>query len=187
VLLAVDGRSGAGKTTLANRLAGELRRDGRDVGLFHLEELYEGWNGLEAGLRAYLRDVLGPLARGEAASWTPWDWTSEAPAERARTTQAHAVVLLEGVGAGIPAARRLLTATLTLRSPAPGRRARALARDGETFRPHWDTWAAQEETLPPAEDGPLDASWDVEDPAEETLPERAVRWARKALDASSGA
>ena len=29
--------------------------------------------------------------------------------------------------------------------PGPPRRTRALARDGETFAPHWDRWAAQEE------------------------------------------
>jgi hypothetical protein len=32
-----------------------------------------------------------------------------------------------------------------MQAPTSSRRARALARDGDTYRPHWDRWAAQEE------------------------------------------
>ena len=31
--------------------------------------------------------------------------------------------------------------------PAEERRRRALARDGETFRPYWERWASQEDAL----------------------------------------
>ncbi|MFC6235722.1 hypothetical protein ACFPZL_11580, partial [Leucobacter soli] len=41
--------------------------------------------------------------------------------------------------------------SLWLECPAPLRRQRALARDGEIFAPHWDSWAAQEETQIAAE------------------------------------
>ena len=45
----------------------------------------------------------------------------------------------------ITAARPLLDLAVWLELETPARRTRALARDGETFAPHWDRWAAQEE------------------------------------------
>ena len=32
-------------------------------------------------------------------------------------------------------------------APASVRKNRALDRDGDTFAPHWDAWAAQEDTM----------------------------------------
>ena len=75
VLIAVDGRSGAGKTTLAVELAALLRTH-RTVSLFHLEDIYPGWQGLAGGQRRYLDTVLRPLAGGNTAHWTAWDWTN---------------------------------------------------------------------------------------------------------------
>jgi para-aminobenzoate synthetase len=69
VIIAVDGRSGAGKTTLAVELATRLRAHHK-VSLFHLEDIYPGWNGLLAGIDRYVATVLEPLSRGEAATWT---------------------------------------------------------------------------------------------------------------------
>jgi para-aminobenzoate synthetase len=43
VIIAVDGRSGAGKTTLAVELAARLRAHHK-VSLFHLEDIYPGWH-----------------------------------------------------------------------------------------------------------------------------------------------
>jgi anthranilate synthase component 1/para-aminobenzoate synthetase len=34
-----------------------------------------------------------------------------------------------------------------MEAPASVRKKRALDRDGETFAPHWDTWAAQEDAM----------------------------------------
>ena len=64
VIIAIDGRSGAGKTTLAIELAARLREHHK-VSLFHLEDIYPGWNGLAAGIERYVTTVLAPLHRGE--------------------------------------------------------------------------------------------------------------------------
>ena len=54
-IIAVDGRSGSGKTTLAQRLAATLRQHPVQGGPLtvlelSLENMYPGWDGLEAGV-----------------------------------------------------------------------------------------------------------------------------------------
>jgi para-aminobenzoate synthetase len=51
VIIAIDGRSGAGKTTLAIELAATLRNHHK-VSLFHLEDIYPGWDGLSPASNA---------------------------------------------------------------------------------------------------------------------------------------
>jgi hypothetical protein len=55
------------------------------------------------------------------------------------------VVLLEGAGCGARAAAGWLAGLLWVDADPALRRARALGRDGDTYAPHWDRWAAQEE------------------------------------------
>jgi para-aminobenzoate synthetase len=143
VIIAIDGRSGAGKTTLAIELAARLREHHR-VSLFHLEDIYPGWNGLAAGIERYVTTVLAPLRRGEAAEWISWDWERHYDGQ-ARTTLPAEIVIVEGVGAAADAARPLLDAVIWAESSDADRRSRALARDGSTYEPFWDQWAAQEE------------------------------------------
>lgn len=150
LLIAVDGFSGAGKTSLALELAAELRAH-RSVALFHLEDVYPGWDGLDTGMDYYRRRVLEPLAQGRSADWQSWDWAAGRYSTQHATEPAD-IVIFEGVGAGHRAARHLLDAVLWIESPEAVRRERALARDGETYAPHWNRWAAQE------------AAWAVVDP-----------------------
>ncbi len=150
MLIAVDGRSGAGKTTLALELAALLRRH-RSVGVFHLEDIYPGWNGLEDGRRRYWETVLEPLSRGLSARWTAWNWTADTDGER-RVTEPAEVVILEGVGAADAAARQLLDAVIWIEADAGQRRTRAIARDGAGYEPYWDTWAGQEQKWLAADD-----------------------------------
>jgi anthranilate synthase component 1/para-aminobenzoate synthetase len=143
VIIAVDGRSGAGKTTLAIELAARLREHHK-VSLFHLEDVYPGWNGLAAGIERYVTTVLAPLSRGEAAEWVSWDWENHYDGQ-SRTTLPAEIVIVEGVGAAAASARPLLDAVVWAESSDVDRRTRALARDGSTYEPFWDQWAAQED------------------------------------------
>ena len=63
----------------------------------------------------------------------------------ALTSDPRGVEILEGCGALNPASARLADVRVWVESPTPSRKRRALERDGEGFRPHWDRWAAQED------------------------------------------
>lgn len=142
-VVGIDGRSGAGKTTLTDQLAAVLRRS-YDVVTFRLEDLYPGWNGLAEGMSEYRTRILEPLRRGEDAHWTAWDWLTSEPGTP-RLTRAAEIVLVEGVGACHREARALLDTSVWVELPTWQRKQRALARDGATYENYWDVWAEQEE------------------------------------------
>ncbi len=137
----IDGRSGSGKTTLADRLAA-----GSGAAILHLDELYPGWDGLAEGSRSVARAL-------RAGEYLRYDWEAGAFSERVVLDPARPLVI-EGCGAltlaNLAAARAWARGsgavrTIWMECPDELRRDRALARDGEMFRPHWERWAAQEE------------------------------------------
>lgn len=142
-VIIIDGRSGAGKSSLAARVirAWPLRAP---VQLLALDSVYPGWDGLEHGAELAREQVLVPHGRGRIGTWRRWDW------ERAEQAEAHAVdpalgLVVEGCGALTSASAALADVTVWVDGPATSRRQRALDRDGDAFRPHWEMWAAQEE------------------------------------------
>ncbi|MEU4691460.1 dephospho-CoA kinase [Actinoplanes sp. NPDC023714] len=140
-VLAIEGRSGSGKTTLARVVAGRL-----GAPLIRMDDLYAGWDGLEKGVEV-LRDwVLEPLARGRPAVWRRWDWAAGRYAEEHPVPDADWLVV-EGVGAGATVLRPYLEGLVWLESPEAVRKRRALARDGETYAPHWSRWARHEDAF----------------------------------------
>lgn len=139
----IDGRSGAGKSSLAARLVASWPLRGR-VQLVALDSLYPGWDGLADGAETARELILTPHARGLMGVWQRWDWDADSYAE------AHAVnpslpLIVEGSGILTPANARLADVRVWLESPERSRKQRALARDGDTYRPHWTRWAEQEE------------------------------------------
>lgn len=135
----IDGFSGAGKSTLADALVAAWP----DAHLVRLENIYPGWDGLEAGSAAVHDDILIPRATGRPASWRRWDWTTGSFAERHRVDSDRPLVI-EGAGVLSRANHRLATVGVWVGLDEPTRRDRALARDGAAYAPHWEVWAAQE-------------------------------------------
>lgn len=138
----IDGRSGAGKSRLAASLVAAWPVPG-PVQLVGLDSIYPGWDGLEAGVEIARQDILVPHARGLMGVWRRHDWDLGAPAE------AHAVdpslpLIVEGSGILTSQTRRLSDISVWVDAPDDARKRRALDRDGDTYRPHWERWAAQE-------------------------------------------
>ena len=140
-VIAIDGRSGSGKTTFAGQLAAHL-----DAPVVQLEQLYPGWSGLQAGIDLVVDAVLVPLSSGRTAQVPRYDWIVERFIEPWPLEPAP-LVIVEGVGAGARAAATFASLLVWLELEHGLRKQRALARDGDVFRPHWDHWAAQEDVL----------------------------------------
>ncbi len=130
----VDGGSGSGKTTLAAGLAPALGAQ-----LVRLDDIYPGWDGLEAASAAVRDDMLRPTTPG----WRRWDWVAGAAAEW-HSIDASRPLVVEGSGALSRANRARASFGIWVELDARTRRRRALARDGEAYSPHWDRWAVEE-------------------------------------------
>ena len=141
-VLFIDGRSGSGKTTLAVALAEALAAAGlARPQLVGMDELYPGWDGLAAG-SSRVPEML------RTGNYRRYDWH-----ERAFTApvdlDTSGPVIVEGCGAMSAAARAAARTlgpsyALWIECPETLRRDRAIARDGDMFAPHWQSWAAQE-------------------------------------------
>lgn len=133
-VVTIDGYSGSGKSTLAAALARLV--NGWQV--LHLDDWYPGWDGLAAGADI-ARRIAADLRGGRASSYEAWDWENDTTGATIRVPLAPTII--EGCGA-IDA-----EADLSVWIADPGedeRRSRALARDGQTYAPHWQRWADQD-------------------------------------------
>ena len=133
-VVTIDGYSGSGKSTLAAALARLVA--GWQV--LHLDDWYPGWDGLAAGADI-ARRIAADLRAGRASSYEAWDWEHGTTGATIRVPLAPTII--EGCGA-IEA-----EADLAVWIADPGeeeRRTRALARDGQTYAPHWRRWADQD-------------------------------------------
>jgi uridine kinase len=138
-VVAVDGPGGAGKSTLAARIAEGL--GGAQVA--HTDD-FASWDVPLDWWPRLRGELLEPLARNEAARYRCTDWTGSGE-ERYETIRPAAIVLLEGVSASRSAFRPYLAYTIWVETPRDVRLARGLARDGEAARRLWERWTAEED------------------------------------------
>lgn len=138
-LVAVDGPSGAGKTTLAAEVA-----DALGAPTIHMDDLYPGWDGLAASTERVREWVVDPLLAGRPARYRRWDWSTGAYAEWHEAS--GDVVVLEGCGSGALPGGELLSVLVWVDADPAQRRERGLARD-PGYAEFWDRWAAQEQAL----------------------------------------
>ncbi|MET0448766.1 MAG: 4-amino-4-deoxy-L-arabinose transferase, partial [Aeromicrobium sp.] len=110
-VVAVDGPSGAGKTSFAEGLAAAA---GADV--LHLEDVYPGWGGL-AATPPIIAGVLDAVAVGDVGVAHRWDWDLAAPGARL-TVPPTSLLVLDGVGSGAAVIRPYLSLLIWVDAPA---------------------------------------------------------------------
>jgi len=147
MLVALDGRSAAGKSTLAAVVApmvGAVVIDGDD---FYSGGSAEMWDAMSAAEKAHhcmdwrrQRPVLEKLARGKAAHWHPYDWEADdgSLAETAVICDPAPVIILDGAYSARPELADLFDLRVLLDAPAELRRAQLIDREGEDYRAEWN-------------------------------------------------
>jgi uridine kinase len=147
ILVALDGRSAAGKSTLAAAVAPLV-----DAVVLDGDDFYSGgsadrWDAMSADEKVShcidwrrQRAVLETLARGEAASWHPYDWEADDGTleETPVVCEPASVVILDGAYSARPELADLFALRVLLEAPAHLRRAQLIEREGEGYREEWN-------------------------------------------------
>ncbi len=124
-LIAIDGHSAAGKTTLSSQLRDEIP----DVSVVHADDFYRVMDPVErktldaaGGYRLYfdwerLRDqVLEPLSTGSVANYQKYDWATNTLGEWETLVPAE-VVVVEGCYSARPELKRYYSAVIFVKAP----------------------------------------------------------------------
>ncbi len=136
-LVAIDGRSGTGKSTLAEALARRL-----DAALIPGDDFYAGGTEIHRRTpealadicidRAQLRSVLQALKSNRPTRYAAFDWEAfdGTLAAQETTIEPRAVLMVEGVYAAHPDLRDLVDFAILLRTSKAERDRRLLEREG---------------------------------------------------------
>ncbi|SEQ34313.1 Cytidylate kinase [Lentzea xinjiangensis] len=141
-LVAVDGPAGAGKSTFARRLAGELGA------ALVLTDHFATWDDPTTRWWPGLLAVFDDLAAGRAARYRKTDWSRGFP----RPGEGDEVVLVPGgtiIFEGMSSARKAIAHRLSFaifvdHGDEQARLERAVRRDGEEHREHFRRWQQYE-------------------------------------------
>lgn len=142
-LIAVDGPSGAGKTTLAGELAAAFSRAGLRVQVVQLDTLCGGWDDLAGGV-GRARTLAQAFHAGLPLITPRYDWIAgswQPPVVLPRPE----VLIFDGCGAACDQ----IAAPWRVWCHAPGaiRAARVKQRDAYDWSEHWLPWQRQHAAL----------------------------------------
>jgi uridine kinase len=141
-IVLIDGRAGSGKSTLAAMLQNQLFKDGESLPrLIHMDDLYEGWDGLQAGVDYLQRLILNPIAVRKKASWQEFDW-SIGERVRWREFEGQTPLIVEGCGSISRLAAQAAQIKIWVEADDQVRYQRWLEREGS--EQNFGRWAAQE-------------------------------------------
>mgnify|MGYP002621516900 CR=1 FL=1 len=150
-LVGIDGLSGAGKSTIADRLRELLP----NVEVVRKDDFYRVMDeavrfslAAEQGYQQYFdwqrleRQVLRPISAGQSTRYQRYDWVREALAETIELSS-HSIVVVEGVCSTRPELRDYYHLRIWVETSEPERLRRQIAR-GENSIEWISRWAAAE-------------------------------------------
>jgi hypothetical protein len=151
VVLAIDGRSNNGKTTLAARIAAAIR----GAVVIHTDDM--AWKHSRFGWADLLVDgILVPVSSGRPVSYRPPRWVEHGRAGSIEVPVGCALLVIEGDGAGRREVMHLIDALIWVQSDQRVAERRRLARDrdfgaletanllSDGSLPDHDGWMAEE-------------------------------------------
>ena len=143
-LIAIDGRAGAGKTTLAAALFAELSQK-HSVAVIHMDDLYEGWaNALGVHLTQALETIVKAHQLNETFEIEIFNWESM-NFDSTQRIEPVEILILEGVGAGQKVVRKAGATVHWLDIDPEVGIARVLKRDGNQIAAHMKQWQIDQE------------------------------------------
>ncbi len=142
-MICIDGPAGSGKTTLADALLAAATDRVERPQVLHLDDLLDGWSGLDS-LGPRLRNyVVGPLASRHQGRYRRYDWATGRFAEEHRIAPLD-LLILDGVGSGSRDLRSRRATLVWVEASPLVRLRRGLERDGAQLRDAWLQWMADE-------------------------------------------
>ncbi|MGH3863487.1 uridine kinase family protein [Actinokineospora sp.] len=144
-LVAVDGPTGAGKSTLAARLADDLRTRSVATAVVPTDH-FATWDDPVAWWPRLVEGVLNPLENGVPGAYQRTEWPGGAPSPGAWiTVGVPEVLIVEGVSSGRRSAHPRLSRLIWVEfGDFATRLQRSVARDGESSRAELVRWQAFE-------------------------------------------
>ena len=143
-LIAIDGRAGAGKTTLAASFYEKLSAD-KTVAVIHMDDLYDGWeNALGMRLTQTLESIVKSHQSKVAFEIDIFNWQSMS-FDSKRVIHPVDILILEGVGAGQKVVRDAGATLYWLDIDAEVGIQRVLNRDGNQIASQMKQWQIAQE------------------------------------------
>lgn len=142
-IIAIDGPAGAGKTTLANRVAGSFPEN--PVSIIHMDDLYAGWDdALTPTLtRTLEQNIAKPASQGKAIEYRKFDWLAKSFGDFVKLPL-PSLLILEGVGSGQKEIRKYLDQLIWIDIESEIGLNRVLQRDGEYLEIEMRIWQMRE-------------------------------------------
>jgi cytidylate kinase len=139
-IIAIDGRSGSGKTTFANRLSSALNASvvhTDDVAWHH--SFFDWWSLM-------IEHILEPFRAGKNIDWTPESWKQHQRMGSIVVPSAK-ILIVEGVSASRRELSDWIDVPIWIETSLEIAEQRGLLRDGKAERDFWFEWQAQERPL----------------------------------------